>query len=213
MCLKWSAKPPESSKPPRLSRALLLISVQRKWSMCLRTHGRSASLVVGKEHASLHVRGSWTQHGDGERVHWIKQGFVSPPQTIGSVQQWVVGRGGAASNTARIEKRLVSGKLLEGMLQLCCRVAGPLHNVWGTVQSENRAACSKNGVIKVLKGKSISFFLWSFLTCHDTFNTGQTSCSFRHRDIHCVGAGPHDILDSVSVAQWDVRSWKGGPFH
>ena len=65
----------------------------------------------------------------------------------------------------------MSGKLLGRCATNQAGWQGQLHNLWGTEQSENMGCLlKKNGVTKVLKGKSISFFLWSFLTCHDTFN-------------------------------------------
>lgn len=70
-------------------------------------------------------------------------------------------------------EKAISGKLLGRYAKNQDGWQGQLHNLWGTVQSENMGCLFKNqenGVIKVLKGKSISFFPWSFLTHHDTFN-------------------------------------------
>lgn len=105
----------------------------------------------------------------------------------------VGGKRGKDSTTSRVEKRLCQGNCLEGVLQIkrggraSCIIYGAQNKVkiW--------AACSKKKMVllKFWKVKAFPFFCglsWPVMTLLITY---LISCSFRHRDIHCVGAGPH----------------------
>lgn len=141
-------------------------------------------------------------------MHWIKQGFVSLhcrpwTQCEGAM---VGGKRGKDSTTSRVEKRLCQGNCLEGVLQIkqggraSCIIYGAQYKVkiW--------AAClKKHGVTKVLKGKSISFFLWSFLTCHDTFNHLFNILLLQAQGHSLCRCRSSQTSWTLSLAQWDVQ--------
>ena len=84
-----------------------------------RTHGRSASLGVGKEHASLHVRA--VEHMGMEREYTGSSRALfhsTVDHWLSARGPWVGGKRGKASTTSRIEKRPCQGNCLEGMLQI-----------------------------------------------------------------------------------------------
>lgn len=108
-----------------------------------RTHGRSASLVVGKEHASLHVRA--VEHVGMEREctgssRALFHSTVDHGLSARGHGRWEEGKD---STTSRVEKRLCQGNCLEGVLQIkrggraSCIIYGAQNKVkiW--------AACSK----------------------------------------------------------------------
>jgi len=112
-----------------------------------RTHGRSASLVVGKEHASLHVRA--VEHVGMEREctgssRALFHSTVDHGLSARGHGRWEEGEG---FHHLKSGEEAMSGKLLGRCATNQAGWQGQLHNLWGTEQSENMGCLFKKKMV------------------------------------------------------------------